>query len=97
MDARIRKARKRAHREDGAPERRLAGVGVAMRMAVEMVAALAVGVVIGLLLDRWLGAGPWFLIGFILLGACAGMLNVYRSALQLEQQLKRDAETREHD
>jgi len=45
-----------------------------------LVAALIVGVGIGLLLDRWLGTTPWFLIVFFLLGAAAGILNVYRAA-----------------
>ena len=44
-----------------------------------MVAGLIVGVVIGLLLDRWLGTKPLFLILFFLLGAGAGMMNVYRT------------------
>ena len=39
---------------------------------------IGVGVGIGLLLDRWLDTGPWFLLLFFVLGAAAGMLNVYR-------------------
>ena len=109
LGTRIRDARRRAGRagRTGRDERdprngggRLGGFGVGMRMAGDLVAALAVGVVIGLLLDRWLGTSPGFLIGFIVLGACAGMLNVYRTALHLEQQRKhgtREQSTRKHD
>jgi ATP synthase protein I len=50
-----------------------------MRVATELVAGLVVGVVIGLLLDRWLGTKPWLLVVFFLLGAAAGLLNVYRA------------------
>ncbi len=56
------------------------GMGLGFRIAVDLVAALIVGVGIGLLLDTWLGTTPWFLIIFFFLGSAAGMLNVYRTA-----------------
>lgn len=59
----------------------MGGLGWAFRIGVEMVSALAVGVGIGLLLDWWLGTGPWFLVVFFLLGAGAAFLNVYRAAM----------------
>lgn len=84
LDSRLRQAREGGQRQ--AAENRSAlrmpttGFGVAFRIGVEMVAALAVGVGIGLLLDRWLGTAPWFLVLFFFLGAAAGILNVYRAA-----------------
>jgi len=54
------------------------GVGFAMRIGTEVVAALIVGVGIGLLFDRWLDTKPWFMVAFFVLGAAAGMFNVYR-------------------
>ena len=87
LDARLREARsKEASRSRGSgPALRVpsSGFGMAFRIGVEMVAALIVGVGIGLLLDRWLGTAPWFLIVFFLLGAAAGVLNVYRAAAKL--------------
>ncbi len=59
----------------------MSGLGWAFRIGVEMVSALVVGVGIGLLLDWWLGTGPWFLVVFFLLGAGAAILNVYRAAM----------------
>ena len=53
--------------------------GIGFRAGVEVVSALVVGVVIGLLLDRWLGTTPWGLIGMFFLGAGAGIVNVYRA------------------
>jgi ATP synthase protein I len=54
------------------------GLGFAMRIGVELVAALAVGTGIGVLLDRWLGTAPWLMLVFFVLGSAAGVLNVYR-------------------
>lgn len=54
------------------------GLGFAMRIGTELVAALVIGVGIGLLLDSWLGTKPWFMLVFFLFGAAAGMFNVYR-------------------
>lgn len=54
------------------------GLGFAMRIGVELVAALVIGVGFGLFLDDWLGTKPWFMLAFFLLGAAAGMFNIYR-------------------
>lgn len=56
------------------------GMALGMRITTELVATIAVGVGIGLLLDNWLETKPWFLIAFILLGSVAGMFNVFRLA-----------------
>lgn len=58
-------------------------LGLAFRFGVELVSALAVGLGIGYVLDRWLGTTPWFMVVFFFLGAAAGMLNVYRATLSL--------------
>jgi ATP synthase protein I len=58
-------------------------LGVAFRIAVELVASLGVGLAIGWGLDRVLGTRPWLLIVFFFIGAAAGMLNVFRAAKEL--------------
>jgi ATP synthase protein I len=55
-------------------------LGLAFRIAVELVAALCVGLALGWGLDRVLGTRPWGLIVFFFIGAAAGMLNVFRAA-----------------
>lgn len=55
------------------------GLATALRIGVDLVAALVVGVGIGVLLDYWLGTKPWFLILFFVLGSAAGILNVFRA------------------
>ena len=47
--------------------------------AMEMVAALAVSVGLGLWLDSELGVAPLFLIILLVMGMAAGVLNVYRA------------------
>jgi len=64
----------------GADEpKRGSGLSLAFRIGVELVAALIVGVGIGLLLDHWLGTKPWFLLLFFVLGSAAGIVNVFRA------------------
>jgi len=59
------------------------GFGQAMRIGAELISALVVGTGIGWFLDRWLDTKPWFMITFIFLGGAAGILNVYRVAMQM--------------
>ena len=85
LDARLRRAHERRpdrHEDrDQGPSRDSvgAGLGFALRIGIELVAALVVGVGIGLLLDYWLNTGPWMSIVFFFLGSAAGFLNVYRA------------------
>jgi ATP synthase protein I len=56
------------------------GMGQALKLGSEFVAAVLVGFGIGWLIDQGLGTSPWGLIIFVLLGFGAGVLNVMRSA-----------------
>lgn len=84
LDTRLRRARGEDKNEGGPKGGRGSmaseGLGMAMRIGVELVAGVAVGAGIGYFLDRWLGTGPWLLILFFFLGAAGGMMNVYRAA-----------------
>jgi len=84
LDRRLRTAREAGDEQKASPGGGLfdgqTGFGAAFRIGVELVAALGVGVAIGLLLDSWLDTAPWFLVVFFFLGAGAGILNVYRAA-----------------
>lgn len=55
-------------------------LGLAFRVSVELVSAVAVGLAIGWALDEWLGTRPWVMVVFIVLGFAAGVMNVYRLA-----------------
>ena len=53
-------------------------MGAGLRVGVELLSALVVGVAIGWFLDRWLHTSPALLIVFVLLGGAAGIANVWR-------------------
>lgn len=55
-------------------------LGLAFRMGLELVSALAVGTAMGWGLDKWLGTSPWIMILGVVLGGAAGVMNVYRFA-----------------
>lgn len=56
------------------------GVAQAMKLSSEFIAGVLVGAGLGWLSDRFLGTSPWGLIILLLLGFCAGTLNILRSA-----------------
>ena len=56
------------------------------KISTEIVAALVVGVGIGLIVDNYFGTKPFGLIIFFILGAFAGFLNVYRVMRRIEKQ-----------
>jgi ATP synthase protein I len=75
-------AQQRADQGDPRQDRATTASGYAkgFRLSSELVAGVVVGAGLGWLVDRWLGAAPWGLIVFLLLGFAAGVLNVMRSA-----------------
>ena len=62
------------------------GAGFGFKISTEIVAALIVGVGIGLLVDNYFHTNPFGLIIFFILGAFAGFLNVYRVMRRIEKQ-----------
>lgn len=56
------------------------GYAQAMKLSSEFISAIIVGAVLGFLFDRFVGTAPWGMIVLLLLGFCAGVLNVLRSA-----------------
>lgn len=65
---------------DAAADNSRKGYSQALKLSSEFVGAVVVGAMIGYLLDWVLPTKPWGLIVFLLLGFCAGILNVLRSA-----------------
>ena len=74
---------KKPHASDAAEARAAdsrKGYAAAMKLSSEFIAGIVVGAFLGYLLDHFAGTGPWGMIVLLLLGFCAGVLNVLRSA-----------------
>ena len=71
---------------DNDEEKRGSFMGNAFKLGTELVAAVAVGTIIGFILDSWFDTKPWLIIIFFFLGAAAGMLNVIRTANQMQKE-----------
>ena len=59
-------------------------LGAALKLSTEMVAAVVVGTIIGFILDNWFGTKPWLILIFFFVGVIAGILNVVRSAKNMQ-------------
>jgi ATP synthase protein I len=55
------------------------GLGLGMRIGIELVVAIVVATGSGWAIDRWLGTRPWGMIMLFFLGVAAGMVSVYRA------------------
>ena len=77
------KIKKQLHSDS---EKRGSFMGSAFKLGTELVAAVAVGTIIGFILDNWFDTKPWLIIIFFFLGAAAGMLNVIRTANRMQKE-----------
>ena len=66
-------------------EKRGSFMGSAFKLGTELVAAVAVGTIIGFILDTWFGTKPWLIIVFFFLGSAAGILNVIKTAKRMQK------------
>jgi len=66
-----------AHKSVGAGQ---SAVNLAMRLGVELVAAMAIAVVIGWGLDRLFHTKPWLMVLMVPVGMVAGLRNLIRAA-----------------
>src|SRR6266487_3887400 len=57
--------------------------GIAYAAAFSLFAAVLTGLLIGWLLDRWLGTRPWLLVVGLVLGGAAGFYELVRNASKL--------------
>ena len=71
---------------DNDNEKRGSFMGNAFKLGTELVAAVAVGTIIGFILDSWFDTKPWLIIIFFFLGAVAGLLNVIRAANKMQKE-----------
>ena len=60
-------------------------LGTAFKMSTELVAHVAVGTIIGFILDKTFGTKPWLILIFFFVGVVAGILNVFKSAKKMQR------------
>ena len=60
-------------------------IGTAFKLSTELVSAVAVGTIIGFILDRTFGTKPWLILIFFFVGVITGILNVIRSAKRMQK------------
>jgi ATP synthase protein I len=59
-------------------------IGTAFKMSTELVSAVAVGTIIGFILDKTFGTKPWLILIFFFIGVVAGIMNVIKSAKKMQ-------------
>ena len=60
-------------------------MGSAFKLGSELISAVAVGTIIGFILDSWFDTKPWLIIFFFFLGSAAGILNVIKTAKKMQE------------
>jgi len=60
-------------------------IGTAFKLSAELVSAVAVGTIIGFILDKTFGTKPWLILIFFFVGVIAGITNVIRSAKNMQK------------
>ena len=60
-------------------------IGTAFKLSTELVSSVAVGTIIGFILDKTFGTKPWLIIIFFFVGVIAGITNVIRSAKNMQK------------
>ena len=57
------------------------GLGLAVRLGTEMVAATMIGALMGYAIDHFFNTRPWGILAGVVFGGAAGCLSVYRTAM----------------
>ena len=60
-------------------------IGTAFKLSTELVSAVAVGTIIGFILDKTFGTKPWLILIFFFVGVIAGITNVIKSAKNMQR------------
>ena len=68
---------------------------MALRYSSELVAAVLVGVGLGLLIDHFAKTSPWGLLVMMGFGMATGLRNLMRAAKELSEQAQKSADTPE--
>ena len=67
-------------------EKRGNSIGMAFRLSTELVSGIVVGSIMGWSIDKWLVSQPWFFLIFFILGIAAGIINVIKTAKNMNNE-----------
>ena len=83
---RLEIAKNKAYRENSKEnDKPVSSLGTAFKLSTELVAAVAVGTIIGFILDDWFDTKPWLILIFFFVGVIAGIMNVIKSAKNMQK------------
>ena len=87
LKTRLKIARSKLQNQNSEKANKKKGVflGNAFKLGTELVAAVAVGTIIGFILDNWFGTKPILIIVFFIFGAAAGIMNVFKAAKRMQK------------
>ena len=86
LKTRLKIAKSKSKKMDfGGEEKKGVFMGNAFKLGTELVAAVAVGTIIGFILDNWFGTKPLLILIFFFMGVAAGIVNVVRSARNMQR------------
>ena len=60
-------------------------IGTAFKLSTELVSAVIIGTIIGFILDKTFGTKPWLILIFFFVGVVTGIINVFRSAKNMQK------------
>ena len=66
------------------------GLGVACRLGTEMTVATLLGAGMGYGVDHYFGTRPWGIVVGVVFGSAAGILNVYRAAQAMTEEMEKE-------
>tara|TARA_Y100000816_G_scaffold162313_1_gene116120 strand:+ start:1555 stop:1830 length:276 start_codon:yes stop_codon:yes gene_type:complete len=83
---RLEIAKKKASKRKLSNEKQnTSSIGTAFKLSTELVSAVAVGTIIGFILDKTFGTKPWLILIFFFVGVIAGIFNVIKSAKNMQE------------
>ena len=82
---RLEIAKKKAFSKESRKNLNPSPIGSAFKLSTELVAAVAVGTIIGFILDKTFGTKPWLILIFFFVGVTAGIMNVIKSAKKMQK------------
>jgi len=82
---RLEIAKKKAFDKENDKKPHPSPIGNAFKLSTELVSAVAVGTIIGFILDKTFGTKPWLILIFFFVGVIAGIMNVIKSAKKMQK------------